>query len=123
VVHTVSCVARSARNEAYVIDLCDEILGERALRQHRFQWLQGDLGRDGRTRTLPVDAYFPEHKLVIEYRERQHDEPVPFFDRRQTVSGVTRGAQRRLYDERRDVEIPRHGLKLIVIRPHDLVCD
>src|SRR5215211_1798560 len=33
---------RAASDEAYVIDLCDEILGERALRQHRFEWLRGD---------------------------------------------------------------------------------
>ncbi|HEX4680498.1 MAG TPA: hypothetical protein VH210_14965 [Gaiellaceae bacterium] len=116
-------MVHSSSDEAYVIDLCDVILGETALRQHRFPWLQGDPGSDGRTRMLPVDAYYPDHQLVIEYRERQHDEPVPFFDRRQTVSGVTRGAQRRLYDERRDVEIPQRGLTLIVVRPRELVCD
>lgn len=62
---------------------------------------------------------------MIEYRERQHDERVPFFDKpeRMTVSGVHRGEQRRRYDERRDREIPAHGLQLLVIKPDDLDAD
>lgn len=120
---TVGRVVRRDSDEAYVIDVCDAILGATALRQHRFAWLVGDAARDGRARTLPVDAYYHEHALVVEYRERQHDEPVAFFDRRQTISGVGRGQQRRSYDERREHEIPRHGLRLVVVRPRDLVCD
>jgi hypothetical protein len=115
--------SRRTSDESYVVDLCDELLGEHALRQHRFPWLIGDAGGDGRCRTLPVDAYYAERGLVVEYRERQHDEPMPFFDRRQTVSGVGRGEQRRLYDRRREQEIPRHGLRLLVVRPRDLNCD
>lgn len=114
---------RRDSDEAYVIDLCDELLAERARRQHRFDWLVGDAGRDGRCRQLPVDAYYERRALVVEYRERQHDEAVPFFDRRQTVSGVGRGVQRRLYDLRREEEIPRHGLRLVIVRPRDLACD
>lgn len=59
---------------------------------------------------------------MVEYRERQHDKPTPFFDKpgRLTVSGVERGEQRALYDARRDAEIPAHGLRLLVIRPADL---
>ncbi len=103
---------RSDSDEAYVIDLCDALLSEHASRQHRFDWLVGDPGRDGRRRSLPVDAYYAEHRLVIEYRERQHDEPVAHFDKPNalTVSGVHRGIQRRIYDDRRAVEIPAHGL-------------
>lgn len=107
--------SRSKSDEAYVIDLCDEALGERGQRQHRFPWLVGDAG----TR-LPVDAYYPEPGIVVEYRERQHDEPVAFFDRRETVSGVHRGEQRRLYDERREQEVSKHGLRLVIIRVADL---
>jgi hypothetical protein len=114
---------REASDEAYVLDLCDDILSERARRQHRFPWLAGDTGKDGRRRLLPVDAYYPDHGLVIEYRERQHDEPVPHFDHRHTISGVARGEQRRLYDLRREQEIPARGLRLLVVRPRDLVCD
>jgi hypothetical protein len=117
--------ARADSDEAYVVDLCDAILGARASRQHRFDWLVGDPARNGRSRTLPVDAYYATHRLVIEYRERQHDEPVAHFDKPDvlTVSGVHRGIQRRIYDERRAVEIPAHGLRLIVVKPSDLAAD
>jgi len=116
---------RATSDEAYVIDLCDEILGERALRQHRFEWLLGDPGTAGSRVPLPVDAYYPGHRLVIEYRERQHDSPVAHFDKpdRMTVSGVHRGEQRRIYDERRAHEIPAKGLRLVVIGVKDLSSD
>jgi hypothetical protein len=117
--------SRADSDEAYVIDLCDTILGEPASRQHRFDWLVGDPGRDGRPRTLPVDAYYAEHRVVIEYRERQHDEAVPHFDKPDvlTISGVHRGVQRQRYDQRRAVEIPAHGLRLIVVTPNDVAAD
>lgn len=97
-------------DEAYILDLCDEVLGRKARRQHRFDFLRGD-GDPGRK--LPVDAYYSELNLVIEYRERQHTEAVPFFDRRPTASGVPRGEQRALYDQRRREVLPKHGIKLI----------
>jgi hypothetical protein len=37
-----------------------------------------------------------------------------------TVSGVDRRTQRKIYDQRRDTEIPAHGLKLVIIKPADL---
>ena len=117
--------ARADSDEAYVVDLCAAILRECASRQHRFDWLVGDPGRNGQSRALPVDAYYAAHRLVIEYRERQHDEPVAHFDKPDvlTVSGVHRGIQRRIYDDRRAVEIPAHGLRLIVVKPGDLTAD
>ncbi|MCX5394390.1 hypothetical protein [Streptomyces sp. NBC_00094] len=116
---------RDGSDETYVIGLCDRILGETALTQHRFDWLLGDPGAGGRRVRLPVDAYWPGHQLVVEYRELQHDLPMPHFDKpdRLTVSGVHRGEQRALYDARRDERIPAHGLRLVVIRPADLDAD
>jgi len=114
---------RGGSDETYVVDLCDEVLGERAHRQHRFDWLRGDPGTGtGTGASLPVDAYYPDHRLVVEYRERQHEEPVAHFDKPDvlTVSGVHRGEQRRIYDRRRDELIPSHGLRLVVIRSGDL---
>jgi hypothetical protein len=54
------------RDETYVLDICDRVLGVSGIRQHRFAFLQDDTGTP-----LPVDAYYPELSLVIEYRERQ----------------------------------------------------
>lgn len=113
----------SDRDEGYVVDLRDEIPGEPARRQHCFPWLVGDAAQSGGRRALPVDAYYEGQGLVVEYQERQHTEPTPFFDRRQTVSGVGRGEQRRLYDKRRETEIPDHGLRLVVVTPGDSDAD
>ncbi len=101
---------RKASDESYVIDLCDEILGCKTLRQHHFDFLRGDAGT-----MLPVDAYYPELKMVVEYYESQHTQATPFFDNKQTVSGVSRGEQRRIYDQRRKEVLPEHGIKLIII--------
>lgn len=106
------------RDEVYVIDLCDEVLGMNSSRQHRFPFLLGDSGI-----ALPVDAYYEKLSLVVEYCERQHTEAVAFFDRKQTVSGVSRGEQRRLYDERRKIILPRHGIRLVNISYSDFEYD
>lgn len=99
---------RSQSDESYIIDLCDEVLNLKALRQHRFDFLRGDAG----TR-LPVDAYYPSLNLVVEFKEKQHTEEVKFFDKRITASGKTRGEQRKLYDKRRRDVLPTQGIKLI----------
>jgi len=99
---------RGKSDEEYVLDLCDEVLGVKAKRQHRFSFLVGDSGS-----RLPVDAYYEQPKLVVEYRERQHSEPVNFFDKRETVSGVNRGTQRKIYDQRRREVLPREGIALV----------
>lgn len=106
------------RDEVYVIDLCDEVLGMKSSRQHRFPFLLGDSGI-----ALPVDAYYEKLCLVVEYCERQHTETVAFFDRKQTVSGVSRGEQRRLYDERRKAILPQHDIKLVNISYSDFEYD
>jgi hypothetical protein len=49
-------------------------------------------------------------------RSRIFDKP-----HRLTISGVHRGVQRALYYTRRDKEVPVQGLRLIVIRPGDLI--
>lgn len=112
--------ARASSDEHYVLDLCDEILEQRAERQHCFGWLVGDPGRDGRCRHLLVDAFYPVLGIVIEYRETQHERPGPRHWNKPTISGLPRDAQRRRYDERRDAAIPAHELRLIVITPRQL---
>ena len=108
----------SIRDEAYILDLCDDVLGVSARRQHRFDFLIGDSGR-----RLPVDAYYPSFNVVVEYRERQHFEAVAHFDRRSTVSGISRGAQRAKYDERRRSILPTRGIELVEIAHHEFACN
>lgn len=102
--------SRAESDEYYVISLCNELLNAEASQQHRFDFLKGDSGR-----SLPVDAYYEHLNLVIEYHERQHTESVGFFNKKTTVSGVCRDEQRKIYDERRLTELPKHGIKVIVI--------
>lgn len=112
--------SRRNSDEHYVLDLCDEVLGLKASRQQTFDFLRGD-GKPGRK--LPVDAYYPKLKLVVEYKERQHTESVAFFNKKTTVSGVNRDEQRRIYDQRRRNVLPKHGIQLVEISYTDLKHD
>jgi hypothetical protein len=118
--------ARLLSDENYVIDLCDTALKQKADRQKRFPFLLGDFHKDGITRTqLPVDAYYEPLKLVIEYKESQHSEANEFFDKTtvKTVSGVSRGEQRKIYDQRRAEKLPLNGIKLIELSFDIFNCD
>jgi hypothetical protein len=109
---------RTHSDETYVIGLCNRVLRREALRGHRFAFLVGDKGH-----RLPVDAYYSDLNLVVEYRERQHTESVSLFDNRPTISGMSRGLQRARYDQRRRDVLPKHGLRLVELDysqfPHD----
>ena len=88
--------ARADSDEFYVLDLCDELIGIRCSRQHTFPWLVGDVSsKTGRRRRLPVDGFWGEIGLIVEYAESQHDKPTPHFDKpdQHTISGVHRGIQ------------------------------
>lgn len=102
--------SRAESDEYYVISLCNEVLNAEASQQHRFDFLKGDSGI-----SLPVDAYYEHLNLVIEYHEKQHTESIKFFNKKTTVSGVSRDEQRRIYDERRMTVLPKHGINVIVI--------
>ncbi len=114
--------SRLLSDETYILDLCDTVLEEKSERQKRFDFLLGDLHKDGVSRTkLPVDAFYPRLKLVIEFNEAQHTEPLSIFDKPNilTVSGVNRQEQRRLYSERKATLLPEHGIKFVEI-PYEL---
>jgi hypothetical protein len=108
-------------DENYVLDLCDMVLGMNSSRQHRFEFLLGDRNKRGIAAKLPVDGYYQEKNLVIEYHERQHTETAVFFDKpnKITVSGVTRGEQRKIYDERRRIVLLERKIALIEFSYHD----
>jgi hypothetical protein len=111
---------RKESDEHYIIDLCDELLGLKGSRQHRFSFLLGDAG----TR-LPVDVYYESLNLVIEFNEQQHTKPVKHFDKpdKITVSGVNRREQRKIYDKRKREVLPMHGIKVIDLNYSDFVCN
>jgi hypothetical protein len=108
---------RKESDEHYVLNLCDEVLKIKGLRQHRFDFLLGDPNAQGKCAKLPVDSYYPELNLVIEYKEQQHTKPNKHFDKPDlfTVSGVHRGEQRKIYDQRRLEVLPKHGIQVIEI--------
>lgn len=108
------------KDEQYIINLCDKVLDYKGKRQHRFDFLRGDPSAKRKNGTkLPVDSFYECHKLVIEYYERQHSESVPFFDNKATCSRVTRGEQRKIYDQRRRDKLPENGITLIEISFND----
>ena len=80
--------------------------------------MRGDPGEQGRCAKLPCDAYYPDYRLVIEYRERQHSEPVAIMDSRLGIGGITRGEQRRRYDERRRVVLGEQQIGLVELDYH-----
>ena len=112
--------SRNDSDEHYVLDLCDKVLGLIGKRQHRFDFLVGDSGTK-----LPVDCYYPELNLVVEYKEQQHTKPNKHFDKpdKMTVSGVHRGEQRKIYDQRRLDVLPKHGIKVVEIYYSDFEFD
>ncbi len=80
-------------DEYYLVNLCDELLKQEASRKHTFDTLVGNLHKRGKGRTkLPLDAYYEELKLVIEFfrkneasdaldeKERARREQIKYYD-------------------------------------------
>ena len=113
------------KDEHYVLELCDTALDLSCIRQHKFDFLRGDINSKGHAKKLPVDGYYPELNLVIEYSEKQHTEAVSFFDKPGilTISGVHRGEQRKLYDQRRRELLPERGIHLVEFHYSDFEHD
>lgn len=103
--------------QQYVTGLLVELLGPAEI-EKRFDWARGD-SRDPRRPgvPLPFDAVWERRKLIVEIDERQHGEVVRFFDKPDviTVSGVHRGEQRRLYDQRKVRLAREHGYTVVRI--------
>lgn len=111
---------RGNSDEYYVLGLCEEIIGTPCAKQRTFDWLLGlPSKKTGYRKPLPVDGYWEEQELVVEFHEKQHSEPVPFFDDKVTASGLLRGEQRKIYDVRKADLIPAHNLKLLIIDYRD----
>lgn len=103
---------------AYVIGLVTELVGEEPEREKRFDWALGDASaKTGRTVRLPFDAVWERRRLIVEVDEDQHRRPVEWWDKPtvMTVTGVHRGEQRRIYDERKRTAARSEGYTVVEI--------
>lgn len=100
-------------DEFYLVNLCDELLKQKASRKHTFDTLVGKLHKKGKTRTkLPLDAYYEDLKLVIE-----------FFEKKETEESTDREAQRKFYDQRKKTVLEKKEIQLIDINYALFECD
>lgn len=117
---------RQNSDEYYIIDLCDEVLDQKAIRQHTFEFLLGDPHQNGRTRTpLPVDAYYEKFNLVIDYTEKERKE-IPSEDdkpEKMTISGVKRSEQRKIYNTRKREVLRKREIHFTEIKFTSFNCD
>ena len=106
-----------AKDQDYILDLCDRVVGEPSSRQHTFNFLVGLESRNTKRRhPLPVDAYYADRNLVIEYHECQHTRSVKFWNK-MTACGLPRDEQRRCYDNLRRELLPKNGVALVILDP------
>jgi len=104
-------------DEYYIVGLCNNFLEQKASHQHIFEDLLGDLHKNGKTRTpLPIDAYYEELKLAIEFSEKNYVEN-DVFDKpnKKTISGGNRAAQRERYTRIKKSFLIKEEIKLIEI--------
>jgi hypothetical protein len=109
---------RENSDEYYILNMCDELLNEKASRQYTFPFLLGDFHKDKKSRTkLPLDAYYHNLNLVIEYREKKYAEEVSDVDKPtiKTISGVSRDEQRKIYEQRKKDVLLRKNINLLEI--------
>jgi hypothetical protein len=115
---------RGKSDEYYLINLCDELLGQSASRQHKFGFILGDMHKDEKTRTaLPVDAFYKEAKLVLEFIKIEDDSIELGKPGRTTISGVDRAEQRKIYALRKRKGLQNKDIPCIEISFTDFQCD
>lgn len=89
--------------ETKALNIIDNILGEKALRNKRYKWMKSPKGRP-----LEIDGYYPKANIAIEYQGKQHYSTSTLFkhdlDYRQQLDDIKRTA------------IKAKGIKLIEIK-------
>lgn len=116
---------RENSDEFYILNLCDDILKEKASRKHTFSFLFGDMHKKGKTRTkLPLAAFYEGANLVVEFSEKQNQtkEHLEKLDV-MTVSGITRGEQIKKYNKRRRDVLEKKEIHFIEIDYSLFECD
>jgi hypothetical protein len=94
-------------DEEYLLDICDQVIGRKSLRRHRFYFLRGENGRK-----LPVDAFYPGINLVVEYRRRPPVGRVPGHRIAGSDLGAAGGGAD---DEKRRAELRRRGIRFLLL--------
>lgn len=90
--------------EQQVIDLFARLLNQEPSRQHSFPWFRSK-HKNGLMR---VDAYFPDHHLVVEYDGKHHYQYMPHFH--SSLDAFHRAQQR---DRHRDQLLRQHNIQVI----------
>ncbi|WP_299218183.1 hypothetical protein [uncultured Aquimarina sp.] len=97
-------------DEYYLVNLCDELLQQKASRKHTFDTLVGNLHKRGKGRTkLPLDAYYEDLKLVLEFFRKNED--TDELDEKEKA----RKAQIKYYNQLKRKAILTKKLRLIEI--------
>jgi len=113
---------RESSDEYYLVGLINEIFNTRASHQHTFDFLLGDYHKNGKTRTeLPLDAYYKDLNLVIEFLDKQNSDSINRD--KMTISGVTRAEQREIYRLRKQSVLKGNDINLIEIDYAKFDCD
>ncbi|WAC01687.1 hypothetical protein N7U66_17440 [Lacinutrix neustonica] len=116
---------RENSDEFYILNLCDELLKEKASRKHTFSFLLGDMHKKGKTRTpLPLAAFYKDANLVIEFLEKQTntDQHLDKTDEA-TLSDSTRREQLIKYNKRRRDVLQKKDINLVEIDYSLFECD
>ena len=105
-------------DEFYLVNLCDELLEQKASRKHTFDTLVGNLHKRGKGRSkLPLDAYYADLKLVVEFFRK--DEDFDELDKKEQARMI----QIKRYNELKKKAILKKDLRLIEINYTSFECD
>jgi len=105
-------------DEYYLVNLCDELLQQKASRKHTFDTLVGNLHKRGKGRTkLPLDAYYENLKLVLEFFRK--NEITEELDEEEKA----RKAQIKYYNQLKKKAILTKKLRLVEINYASFECD
>lgn len=105
-------------DEFYLVNLCDELLEQKASRKHTFDTLVGNLHKRGKGRTkLPLDAYYKDLKLVIEFKRKNEILDESDSKEQARITQISR------YDALKKKAILKKDLRLMVINYASFECD
>ncbi len=107
-------------DEFYLVNLADSLLQQKASRKHTFDSLVGNLHKKNKGRTkLPLDAYYEELKLVLEFFKDEED--VNFNKLSEKEQAII--TQRKYYDQVKKEAVRKKDLQLLEIRYSQFECD